>query len=86
MTKISHEWFGKNIRQLRKEQGWTQKDFAVAIGIYRAALGRIEMDQRNVRLATAVRCAQVLDVSIDRLVSQPIDSDQTEDVMEQREG
>ncbi len=58
---------GANIRDLRKERGWTQKKLAELIGISPTFIMHIERGNRGVSLDTIGLFAKVLHVEISRL-------------------
>lgn len=66
MTLI--ETFGRNVRQARKDKGWTQEQLAFEAGVKRAYLSEIENGQRNVSLDVVEKLATALDVSPDSLM------------------
>ena len=61
MTLI--ETFGRNVRQARKEKGWTQEQLAFEAGVKRAYLSEVENGQRNVSLDVVEKLAKALGVS-----------------------
>ena len=66
MTLI--ETFGRNVRQARKDKGWTQEQLAFEAGVKRAYLSEVENGQRNVSLDVVEKLAKALDVSPDVLM------------------
>ena len=66
MTLI--EIFGRNVRQARKDKGWTQEQLAFEAGVKRAYLSEVENGQRNVSLDVVEKLAKALDVSSDVLM------------------
>ena len=66
MTLI--ETFGRNVRQARKDKGWTQEQLAFEAGVKRAYLSEVENGQRNVSLDMVEKLAKALDVSPDMLM------------------
>ncbi|MBU1336386.1 MAG: helix-turn-helix domain-containing protein [Alphaproteobacteria bacterium] len=66
MTLI--ETFGQNVRQARKDKGWTQEQLAFEAGVKRAYLSEVENGQRNVSLDVVEKLAKALDVSPDVLM------------------
>lgn len=62
------EQFGRRVRALRKEKGFTQEGFAMACDLDRAYVGSIERGQRNVSLLTQHILASTLEVSIAHLM------------------
>ncbi|MGV8856891.1 MAG: helix-turn-helix domain-containing protein [Devosia sp.] len=71
MTLI--ETFGRNVRQARKEKGWTQEQLAFEAGVKRAYLSEVENGQRNVSLDVVERLAIALEVGADMLIRPPED-------------
>lgn len=61
--------FGEKIKQLREEKGMTQQSLADKLYVTRQAVSRWEHGVRYPDLLTAKKIAQVLDVSLDELVS-----------------
>lgn len=66
MTLI--ETFGRNVRQARKDKGWTQEQLAFEAGVKRAYLSEVENGQRNVSLDVVEKLAKALDVAPDALM------------------
>jgi transcriptional regulator with XRE-family HTH domain len=61
------------VRLLRERRGWSQEQFADALGaagarILRTSIGNMETGRACVSLAQAAAMASVLDVSLDALV------------------
>jgi len=67
MTLI--ETFGRNVRQARKEKGWTQEQLAFEAGVKRAYLSEVENGQRNVSLDIVEKLAKALDVEASTLMA-----------------
>jgi len=67
MTLI--EIFGRNVRQARKEKGWTQEQLAFETGVKRAYLSEVENGQRNVSLDVVEKLATALAIDVSELVS-----------------
>ena len=67
MTLI--ETFGRNVRQARKDKGWTQEQLAFEAGVKRAYLSEIENGQRNVSLDVVEKLAKALEVSANLLMA-----------------
>jgi len=66
MTLI--ETFGRNVRQARKDKGWTQEQLAFEAGVKRAYLSEVENGQRNVSLDIVEKLAKALGVSPETLM------------------
>ncbi len=61
--------FGEKIKQLREEKGMTQQTMAEKLYVTRQAVSRWECGARYPDLLTAKKIAQILEVSIDELLS-----------------
>ena len=61
--------FGEKIKQLREEKGMTQQRMAEKLYVTRQAVSRWECGARYPDLLTAKKISQILDVSIDELLS-----------------
>jgi transcriptional regulator with XRE-family HTH domain len=61
---------GQRLRELRKEHGYTQGEFAERIGLDGPALSRIENGQRGIDTLVLQRASAVLDVSMDAFFAQ----------------
>ncbi|PIR10253.1 MAG: transcriptional regulator [Gammaproteobacteria bacterium CG11_big_fil_rev_8_21_14_0_20_46_22] len=55
---------GKNIRHLRKEQGYSQEGFAAFVNISRAFYGRIERGEHNVSAMNLIKIAKSLNIEV----------------------
>lgn len=60
--------FGERVRELRKEQGYSQENFAYACELDRTYLGGIERGERNVALRNIERIADTLGISVAELM------------------
>ena len=69
MTLI--ETFGRNVRQARKDKGWTQEQLAFEAGVKRAYLSEVENGQRNVSLDVVEKLAKALAISASSLLLEP---------------
>ncbi len=54
--------FGNRVRQLRKNRGWSQEEFAHRVGLDRSYMGGVERGERNVSLENICLIATALDV------------------------
>jgi len=63
------ERFGLRLRELRKEQGYSQERFAAACGLDRTYIGGIERGERNVALRNIESIAQTLGISMAELMA-----------------
>ena len=54
---------GSNLKRLRKEQGWSQEDFADRAGIHRTYVSDIERAARNPTITIVEKLAKPLRVT-----------------------
>jgi transcriptional regulator with XRE-family HTH domain len=59
---------GQKIRQLRKQKGWSQEEFADKCGLGRAHMSLIERGQQNLTLATLESLCKVLGISMSAIL------------------
>lgn len=64
------EVFGKRVREVRHERGWTQEQIAFEAGVKRAYLSEVENGQRNVSLDVVEKLSKALGVGPEVLVSE----------------
>ena len=64
-------YLGANVRNLRRDQSWSQSELAVRAGVSRRMLVSIESGGTNVSLSTVDRLAAALGVRFTRLVRAP---------------
>ena len=64
-TKIK---VAENVKRLREERNWTQKDFADALSAQPAHINKIENGKLTPSLEMVMRIAECLKVSIDDLI------------------
>lgn len=62
--------FGENVRRIRIERGMSQLDLAVACGMEKTSISRIENGRTNVTLRTILSLSESLDVNPSNLFSQ----------------
>jgi transcriptional regulator with XRE-family HTH domain len=62
--------FGRRLRMLRKEKGWTQVQMADALGIDRSYISDMERGKKNVCLPTLEVFALGFEVSLSKLLSR----------------
>ena len=60
--------FGRKVRKLREEQGYSQEGFASEVGIHRTYIGGIERGERNPTLTMIARIAKALNVKPSDLI------------------
>jgi transcriptional regulator with XRE-family HTH domain len=60
--------FGERVRELRKEQGYSQENFAYACGLDRTYMGGIERGERNLAIRNIEKIADTLGISIAELM------------------
>ena len=61
--------FGKRLRYLRKQRGWTQAEMADVLGLDRSYVGEIEQGKRNPCLLNLGIIADGLEISLPQLFS-----------------
>jgi transcriptional regulator with XRE-family HTH domain len=59
---------GKNISRYRKKNGMTQLDLAVACGMEKNSIGRLETGRTNPTAKTLLKIAKALNVTLSELV------------------
>lgn len=59
--------FGKRVRELRKERGYSQEAFADECGLHRTYIGAIERGERNVAIDNIAKIAKALGLQIKEL-------------------
>jgi transcriptional regulator with XRE-family HTH domain len=65
--------FGKRLRSLRKEKGYTQIQLAERAGITFSQIGRIERGLQNTTLSTIGTLAKALEISPKTLLDFPFE-------------
>ena len=63
------EKFGNRVRELRKEGGWSQEDFAEECDMDRTYMGGVERGERNLGLKNIQRIADALGITIAELMN-----------------
>jgi transcriptional regulator with XRE-family HTH domain len=58
---------GKKIRELRKEKGFSQENFAYEVGLDRTYMGSVERGERNIAALNLIRIAKTLKIEIGEL-------------------
>jgi transcriptional regulator with XRE-family HTH domain len=59
--------FGRLIRQLRRERGLSQEDFADLCGLHRTYVGSIERGEKAVTIVTASKIAEALGIPLSQV-------------------
>lgn len=65
---VEYTTFGKRLRQIRKERGMTQGEFAELLGTSKQILSRYEREDRSPRIEVVRKYAEALKVSADYLL------------------
>jgi transcriptional regulator with XRE-family HTH domain len=60
MTASDRENFGKTVRRLRMERGWTQEKLGKRAKLHTTYVGGIERGERNIGLDNVFRLAKAL--------------------------
>ena len=60
--------FGERLREIRKDMGMTQDEFAKKLGTSKQILSRYELGQRTPKIDQVVKYAKKLNVSVEHLV------------------
>lgn len=61
------ESLGQVIRQLRKQKGLSQEEFAYRCGLHRTYVGAIERGEKAMTVVTATKFANALGVTLSQL-------------------
>jgi transcriptional regulator with XRE-family HTH domain len=65
--KLALRKLGKRIRELRRQKGWSQEQFALEVELARSYIGDVERGQRNISIVNVAKIAGCLDVTISEL-------------------
>ena len=60
---------GRRVAELRRQLGWTQQDFATAVQTTVQWISRVENGEENLTLASLVKLANALRVTVSELLS-----------------
>lgn len=63
--------FGRRVRDLRHERGWTLRALGQLAGIHQSSVGRIERGERDVLLHTILRLSKAFGVDAGVLLAVP---------------
>lgn len=66
---MDYEKIGKRIRDLRRQQGYTQEALAEAVDLSAPFISHIERASKKASLETIFRIAKVLNVTVDYLLT-----------------
>ena len=58
---------GRRIREIRKERGYSQEDFAAAAQLGRSYAGRVERGEQNISMQSIIQIALTLEVEVGEL-------------------
>ena len=61
--------FGKQLRALREERGWSQEEFADRAGLHRTYVSAVERGVRNPTLSVLERLAKALGIKLSELLA-----------------
>jgi transcriptional regulator with XRE-family HTH domain len=67
MSKSVRNKFGKNIRELRKQKGWSQELLAEKVDLHRSYISVVERGEKNLSLDNIAKIAKTLGVTIETL-------------------
>lgn len=70
MARSLQRAFGQELRELRKERGFSQESLADKADLHRNFIGLVERGQRNVTLTTLEGLAAALKVSVSELIAR----------------
>ncbi len=59
--------FGKRLRELRKEQGFSQESLADDVGLHRTYIGAVERGEQNISVDNIAKIAKALRVKASAL-------------------
>jgi transcriptional regulator with XRE-family HTH domain len=58
---------GERVRELRSRKGWSQEKFAHESGLGRSFAGSIERGEKDIRISTLCKLADIFGIDISRL-------------------
>jgi transcriptional regulator with XRE-family HTH domain len=62
--------FGRKVKELRKNRGYSQEELSFKAGVHRTYIGMIERAEKNVTLINIEKIANALDVSVKYLFDE----------------
>lgn len=71
--------FGNRVRELRRQRGWSQEQFAYEVGLDRSYMGGVERGERNLSLENIALIATGLGVILSVLFDFPVPAAATSD-------
>jgi transcriptional regulator with XRE-family HTH domain len=69
MEKLTQKEIGRRISEIRKNKGYSQENLAKLLNISRPSLTQIELGNRNLTVLELNEIANILSISIDKLLS-----------------
>ena len=69
MTTRVRKSFGKRVRELRKQKGYSQEQLVDKAGLHRTYIGSIERGEQNVSIDNIDKIAKALKTSVALLLS-----------------
>lgn len=66
---------GNNIRKLRQAHDWTQAVFAEKVGVSAAYIGMLERSEKEPKLSTLIRIANIFETGLDSLLAEKLVSE-----------
>lgn len=77
--------FSENLKRIRKEKGYMQKDVAKALGVSQPSYAQYENGKRNPKMGTITKLALILKVSAGELLGHPNENAYTAFLMHELE-
>jgi transcriptional regulator with XRE-family HTH domain len=59
--------FGKRMRALRSEKGWSQEEFAYQCGLHRTYIGHVELGKKNISFNNLAAVSAALGITMSEL-------------------
>ena len=67
-VEMHYSTFGERLREIRREKGLSQSEFAKVLGISKQILSLYELEQRSPKIEQVQKYAKILRVSVDYLL------------------